>query len=200
MCGVISKTIRKEWDDDSNAFGARPGSIELKVYKTTDQKAAEGLTTGLTTEQDAAINWTEVSNPDIRWNKTTDSNNYWTATISGLERTNSNGNQYYYKVQEAGNVNYKVIYGVNDTDSNMGYSLGGRPLIIDSNLSNYTYRIQNQLDFASIEITKIWDDENNEYGFRPTDITLQVTGRKIVSDQTWTAVQPGEYRVEWKNN
>ena len=88
----VSIEVTKKWDDNNNSN--RPSDIGLKVYRSTDQATWEELT----------IN----TDYKIKWTTTTE--NTWKAIISDLEKTNSEGKDYYFKVIEEAEEDYSVAY------------------------------------------------------------------------------------------
>ena len=102
------------------------------------------------------------------------SENAWTGTFAKLEQLNADGAEIKYTVKEVGTPT--------------GYISS----ITGSQTSGYT--ITNDLETISIPVTKVWDDNNNQDGKRPTSIiaTLYVneisTGKSVTlnSSNNWT--------------
>ena len=93
----------KVWDDFQNAFGVRPGELEVKVYRYADAQPGE----------DNKIKEQNITGQvDIAWNKNGDT---WTYTITGKDNTKleayaPNGMPWVYKVVESMPDNLKGIY------------------------------------------------------------------------------------------
>ncbi|MGN0659713.1 MAG: Cna B-type domain-containing protein [Emergencia sp.] len=84
----INLTGNKIWKDLDNAFGFRPESITLELYRSADPQP--GQNNGIASQ--------EVTGATFEWNKT-DGNN-WTYTVDKLDRYAPNGMPWKYTVKE----------------------------------------------------------------------------------------------------
>ena len=151
---TTSITVIKDWGDESwSAFNlAKPQSISYKLYykafasdQTPNTSAA-----GWTPSSDG---WTEVPHSS----GLTLTENNWTATINDLPKYDKDGNTYYYVA----------------VDAETGYNLTVMPG--NSTDTNTTVTMANAAKTTKLDVTKIWDDDNNT-GMRPSDplpLTLQ---------------------------
>ncbi len=200
-----SLTVSKRWDDYSNDYGMREGSIFFKIqYRLDDNGSWENLSY----DGDSTF---ELNRK-----------NSWKKTFSGLQTTANNngakGSDYQYRIIETSIVqstnedDTKVEINVDEpgTDSGKAYQWtqngsetadsdyfydpieAGNYLVYDPadfTLSSSTSKkIVNQLDTNNattrLTVTKVWADKYNEkdnyYGLRPTSI--EVTIQKKAGD------------------
>ena len=84
--------------------------------------------------------------------------NVWTAEINNVETYDASGNQIDYTVRE---------------DVPQGYQCHTKKTV--DNNGNITFTITNTL-LREISITKVWDDNGNQDGLRPTEVEIQIQG------------------------
>ena len=133
---TTSIEVTKTWVDYSDEYGIRE-DVKFNVFRSTDQ-----------------ANWTKLKeNTDYMVEWTTKTGDTWKATICGLTRTDENGKNYHYKVEEQAQKCYDVTYKSGDyTDSKI------------ENVANKSITITNSL--TTIEISGyVWLDE--EEGVKP---------------------------------
>ncbi len=102
--------------------------------------------------------------------KTLDETNHWSYTWEGLDKYRSGkvGEEIVYSVREFGEVDGKIA-SLGEREYTVSYSLNEVP-------HNGSVTITNTYVPDSIEVLveKIWNDQNNNDGFRPTSIEVQL--------------------------
>ncbi len=160
--------IIKEWQDYNNQYQLRPSNISLNVYRRTNQSNWKLLTSG-----------TDYNLSD--WTK---NGNTWTTLISGLERIDSNGDIYYFKVEEVALNYYNVTYSRTS---------------VSANDENRQVTITNELKHVDIDVTKNWEDYSNAYELRPNAIDFNVFRR--TDENNWEKLTKNtHYKVAWTKN
>ena len=86
--GRTDLTVTKTWKDDGNAYGTRPETLELKIYRSTEGGEEEEVTADILEADGTVLVWTGTDT-DV-----------WTYTYSGLPLTDDEGNLYTYRVEE----------------------------------------------------------------------------------------------------
>lgn len=202
-------TVQKRWDDYSNDYGMREGSVYFKVYYR------------LGTSGD----WTQLT-----YNGATtfelSSSNSWKKTFSALpasvDSSGANGSYYQYRVVETSieqtdDTTTSTItvtepsnpdndfqtttwtqHGSQTEDSDHFYTaisagnyLVYNPANITDISSSPSVKIVNQLDsdnaVTSLTVTKKWDDDSDKYSIRPTSITVLIQ-KSTDKGVNWTDV------------
>lgn len=195
-----SFTVSKRWDDFSNDYGLREGSIKFSVYYRAGDVG----------------NWSLLSE-----NNELSGSNGWKKTFSGLPVTvNNSGNsgaKYQYRVVETSiepsgqasitvadpvnTLNYSQTAkwrpnGSNNDDAANFYTpveagnyLVYDPADITDISSSPTVKIVNQLDttraVVTLDVTKTWDDEGDKYGLRPGTIQVRID-KSTDNGSTWS--------------
>lgn len=202
-------TVQKRWDDYSNDYGMREGSVFFKVYYR------------LGTSGD----WTQLT-----YNGATtfelSSSNSWKKTFSALpasvDSSGANGSYYQYRVVETSieqtddtttstitvtepsdpnsdaQTSTWTQHGLTTADSDKFYSpvsagnyLVYNPANITDISSSPSVKIVNQLDsenaVTSLTVTKKWDDNSDYYGLRPSSITVLIQ-KSTDNGASWTDV------------
>ena len=106
--GTVTINGTKSWAEGTGA--QRPGSIDLKLERSTDGKT-----------------WKEVTGVQLTWDKT---NNPWSFSFSGLEQFDEQGVRYQYRVTENSvPAGYEVLDSTNTDPTKsydiVNYQLGG---------------------------------------------------------------------------
>ena len=110
-------------------------------------------------------------------NEIKDNNSIWEYTFEDLPKLDDYGDE--------------IEYTVNEKDLNNIFYIKSE---VDQETMTVTNKFQVPGDTIDIEVKKIWDDNENKAGKRPTSITLQIkNGDKVVSEE----VVSEEY--EWKH-
>lgn len=166
-------TVRKVWADANNQDGNRPSNIKIQLF-------ANGVAQG------DAVTLTES-------NKIQADANVWEYTFKDLDKYNSS--------------NKIINYEVKEVLSN------GTP--IENNGTNVEYTVTYQKDISkgiititnsyipktiNITTTKIWVDNNNEYGDRPSSITIKLYNEnKVVNVEPVVSKQGSKWVYTFSN-
>ena len=154
-------------------------SVEL-IWEDTDNK--EGFR-----PNDVTVKL--LANDEEIGTATLSEDNEWKYTWTGLNKF-ANGEEIEYTVEEAQLPNYKA------------------PVIVKSSETEWAYTVTNGRDFeeTEVKVTKVWDDSNNEEGFRPGSVTVNLKKGDAVLDSVelnadnnwsyiWTKLQKYENGV-----
>ncbi len=133
-----SATVVKVWNDAEDQDGKRPSSLTV----TLTQKVGDGAATPVKVKNDAGeeVDKTETLNED----------NEWTATVDGLPMYNAAGSE--------------IVYGWTEGSLPSGYTLTSTTTqgTVTTLTNSYTPEV------TSISVTKVWDDANDQDGYRLT--------------------------------
>ncbi len=159
-----SITITKVWVDEDNKEGFRPETIDIELTSQTESETEAKLERVITLDGEK---------DDIELDK-------WVATLTGLPKYR-NGEEITYEVFESRDGNLaedKGIYTISET----GTMDGG-----------FTITNTHRVVPTEVTVTKVWDDESNTEGFRPTSITLILhASDSDIEDQTATVTGSGD--------
>ena len=112
---------------------------------------------------------------------TPDEDGNWSYTWEDLPKVDGAGEPYVYTVVETAIPGYKApVYSTDD----------------DGNLI-----VTNTIDLTSRTVQKIWEDQNDKYGLRPTEIYLQLyrNGLMYLDPVTVTPDEDGNWSYTWHN-
>ncbi len=142
----VSVSGEKTWVDNNDELDKRPDEITLYLFR--DGAEMQGVTT--TTSLDMNWKYSFDNLPRYATN----------ATVTGEEK--ADGHEYEYLVAEKKLDNYAPTYKapVKDADGN-----------VTIDITNTYGEPETE---TSIQVTKIWDDNNDELGKRPQSITLNL--------------------------
>lgn len=135
----------KTWKDNSNKYETRPDDIELTLYRSIKDGEEEVVDIHTLTKEGAVLSWTDKASDQ------------WKYEYKGLLKTDDEGNQYSYRVEEKS---------------------------AESKIEGDQYKVsQNQYDLINtltgtveIPVTKIWKDRDDKYHYRPDSVTVAVYG------------------------
>lgn len=175
---TLELTGTKRWEDYGGYYGPRPDSVILTLSRYTENIAEHTVQLNyVNDEAPAYLEWTQIDSA-------TDQHDTWTYTISNLEQWAPDGNAWTYKVTERlpdGTVSYRVIDG---TGEGQGTDL------VQGTTDAYTGEISelvNGLD-GSVTVTKVWQDEGNQWNLRPVSIEVTLQARyQVVGSTDWSA-------------
>lgn len=175
---TLELTGTKRWEDYGGYYGPRPDSVILTLSRYTENIAEHTVQLNyVNDEAPAYLEWTQIDSA-------TDQHDTWTYTISNLEQWAPDGNAWTYKVTERlpdGTVSYRVITG---TGEGQGTDL------VQGTTDAYTGEISelvNGLD-GSVTVTKVWQDEDNQWNLRPVSIEVTLQARyQEVGSTDWSA-------------
>ncbi len=161
-----SATVTKTWDDDSNRDGVRPTSIVMTLYDDKDQVVTFKDATGAST---STVTLTE--------------DNDWTETVSGLPANRKNTT-----TDESEPITYH--WTEDTTKLPTGYSKSAEATTPSE--TNDSTRITNSYEYekTSRKITKVWSDDDNRDGIRPTTLVVTLSNYgdvTLTAANGWTA-------------
>ena len=147
---TIEIPVTKVWNDNNNKAQKRPDKVTIRVEGDSDTKQ-DGYevneTYEITTKQ------ANEENP-----------NEWNYTITGLQKYDNLGNEIEYVVTEEDTGS--IFYTKENTNIEGSQETG--------------YVVTNTFEVpyveVSVPVTKVWDDEGNKAGKRPSSITVTLTG------------------------
>ena len=151
---TMEVTVTKVWSDNNNQDGIRPTSVEVvltgsdgKTYKATlDGTAAEEVPTGT-----AAVGYESDA---------------WEATFVNLPK-NASGTEIIYTASE---TETNVITKDTDGPGKYKYAVTGNAADGFKVTNTHTPEVK------TVTVTKIWSDNNNQDGIRPTSVEVVLTG------------------------
>lgn len=176
-------TVTKTWDESASALDLRPANVYYKIFRISDADS----TPILVTDED------EIGSTG-RITDTVSSNTYTRSfTLPNgkfVDDPNVEGKkvwkQYRYFVQEYDSSD-NVIQAVTDySDEQTKGTDKAFVLSADKKSAAISEGVKNTLIKRDFSVTKIWDDEHNDYESRQ-NLTLQLE-RKPVNGNTWQAV------------
>ena len=151
-----SLTVIKFWENDEANTDLRT-PVEVQLYKAN---IAEGESVTLSEE------------------------NHWTHTFTDLVRSETIGEDtidHTYTVKELTNVpgyDSKITYENNDTVAKVTNTLNADEL-------DESFYIVNKLSTETVTVKKYWDDNHNQYGSRPSSLSINLkinnTDTKVIS-------------------
>ena len=152
----IEIPVTKVWDDNQNKAGKRPTSLTIILKREIGDTYVE------VTRQ--TINGTDNKGSNI---------NEWQYTFTNIPKYDENNNEINYKVEEIVPDFYtSKVETVENTTSNN-----------DSIEFKITNTFEVPTDTINIEVTKIWNDNNNRAGKRPQSTTLVLTGKNAEGEE-----------------
>ena len=162
--------VTKVWNDNGNASGKRPESVEL-VLTGTGANVNSTNTATLTAE-----------------NNTDGNTNTWEYTFTGLPKYDSNGDEIQYTVTEKEVNSEDLKFYTNNVSGDMksGYTITNTFIVPD--------------ETVDIPVTKVWNDNENALGRRPESVELVLTGTGANVNTTNTATLTAENDTDGNTN
>ena len=164
-------------------YNAYPPELEVSVEKVwQDDNNADGIRPESVFVQLYADGKPyEVDGQNIGYVELNEENN-WKYTWGFIEKYNSNGEKYNYTLEEVnvGDDRYSTNIDVKD-EENPEFQ--------------FTYIVTNSYtpQKTSKTVTKVWDDNNNQDGLRPSEVTVhllangnEVASTKLSAENNWT--------------
>ena len=177
--------VTKTWDDAQNVTGLRPKNDNgtqraiVHLYK----EVTEGSGGGTTVTKQVEVEKKEITK------QSGDTDDVWSAGITwdNLPVYDKDGNKIKYIVIEESEYGYATTYKVTTDTSVTDYAVDGNSLYLDEKTSApviQTIDVKNTLTPATntVEVTKVWNDNDNIDGKRPGSVTLKLY--KYVWDAT----------------
>ena len=140
----------------TNTFAVPTDKVNVKVVKTWDDndnranKRPSKVTVKLYRDD------IEIDTNDLT------ENDDWTYTFDNLRKYNDVGDEYFYSVEEVlNNNNYELSYSNVTTEGNL-------------KIFSFTNAFVHNEETTTIYVEKVWDDNNNEFGERPSSVTISL--------------------------
>lgn len=152
-------TVTKQWQDEQNQDGIRPASITVALFK-------DGADTGKTIILTAG--------------------NSWTGTFTDLD-LKSAGKEIEYTVREIKADDTNITYDTTNEQfiipASAGHPTGYIGVVAGSAANGFTITNTHTPDEKKLNVTKIWNDGNNQDGKRPyaIEVSLFVNGQRDVN-------------------
>ena len=165
----VSVEGKKVWNDSSNAHNSRPGSIELKLYKTIGTSEEKQLVDTYTITPSA----NDAEQDEWSWTIDSFTKTDKDSGITHILLKYENGKRVHYSVEETPVDNYDtpvVVSGKEDTES--------------GNVSEVKITNTYNPGSKSVSVHKTWDDSNDQDGKRPQSITVYLIKRYADSKET----------------
>ncbi len=168
---IVERTnvqVQKVWHDDNDRDGIRPHGVVVQLYKNGQP----------------VTSYTDHNGNPVSGTATLTAANAWAHQWLDLEK-NAGGAANAYTVQEIGYVNAN-----GQAVTNPGYTVGydsdetGR-LVVEN-----TYQVATM----DIPVQKVWNDENNRDGIRPTSVTVTLYADGISTGKTLTLNASNNWR------
>ena len=174
--------VSKVWDDNDNAYGMRPASVEVELWKyvwdetTGAYGDAEKVVKRPATQDDVDADTTgstELGDDITVTRLTLDEDNAWAGEWTNLPLT-ENGKTILYFVKE-------VTTGAAFGNPGVVNKYTNKPIITGDQINGYTVTNIFTPDTTDAEITKKWEDNSNALNVRPDTLTMELW-------RTWTGV------------
>lgn len=150
---AVEIKVVKSWVDDNNSAKLRPAEIKAQLF-VNGQKAGEEVVLNAA--------------------------NNWSYTWSNLKKSDDEGKDYVYSVEEAGTVkNYKASKEVKGNTTTLINTLA--------------------IETIDFQVEKRWDDDNNKSGIRPQSVQFQlIANGKEVEGQVATLSASNNWKHVFK--
>ena len=155
-------TVKKKWNDNSNLAEKRPTSITFALYKT--------------------INGQETKVKDYTLTGSTTTDDGWETKIEQLPLYDGRAQTRDTEITNAGELGNPITYRIEETSSNKFYQRAiTKPTENEYILTN-TFTVP--ADKIEVQVNKVWEDNSNANGKRPTSIKYVLTGNGLTKEQT----------------
>ena len=157
-------TVKKKWNDNSNSAEKRPTSITFALYKT--------------------INGQETKVKDYTLTGSTTTDDGWETKIEQLPLYDGRAQNRDTGITNAGELGNIITYRIEETSSNKFYQRGTTKPTENEYILTNTFTVPN--DKIEVQVNKVWEDNSNSNGKRPTSIKYVLTGNGLTKEQTVT--------------
>ena len=165
--GRYCLTVLKVWDDNGNAYGLRPNSITVQLYKMVGDVLSGPLSVSTSVTLEDGDYVASAASTDIVLSE----DNNWTAVILGVDKYEDGELvQYYWK--EVTDVS-QSDYALDTTGAKL---INGEYYIPANEASTRVGSVKNTYTPETVKITveKKWEDDSNRDGIRPDHIDVQL--------------------------
>ena len=176
--------IEKNWDDDNNRDGIRPASVSFEVMgvyvdRADNPHVSEQIVT-------------------LTRNSTDDDPNQW---FKGIEVPKcANGETVAYIITE------QVPDGYECTKPAGGYEILWAPDDDAADTPTASFTNKHEPELVEFDVTKVWDDADNQDGFRPDEVYVgvyangeRVRQRALNSENDWSTTIAAEKQYRYEN-
>ena len=157
-------TVKKKWNDNSNSAEKRPTSITFALYKT--------------------INGQETKVKDYTLTGSTTTDDGWETKIEQLPLYDGRAQTRDTEITNAGELGNLITYRIEETSSNKFYQRATTKPTENEYILTNTFTVPN--DKIEVQVNKVWEDNLNANGKRPTSIKYVLTGNGLTKEQTVT--------------
>ena len=157
-------TIKKNWNDNNNIAGKRPQSVTFALYKTIDGKESK------------------VGDYTLTGNKTT--NDGWETKIEQLPIYDGVTPSREIGIERACELGNRITYRVEETTTNKFYQSAATTPSENEFLLTNTFTVPDEK--IEVQVNKVWDDNSNANGKRPTSIKYVLNGGKTPVEEVVT--------------
>ena len=157
-------TVKKKWNDNSNSAEKRPTSITFALYKT--------------------INGQETKVKDYTLTGSTTTDDGWETKIEQLPLYDGRAQNRDTGITNAGELGNPITYRIEETSSNKFYQRATTKPTENEYILTNTFTVPN--DKIEVQVNKVWEDNSNANGKRPTSIKYVLTGNGLTKEQTVT--------------
>ena len=157
-------TIKKNWNDNNNIAGKRPQSVTFALYKTIDGKESK------------------VGDYTLTGNKTT--NDGWETKIEQLPIYDGVTPSREIGLERACELGNRITYRVEETTTNKFYQSAATTPSENEFLLTNTFTVPDEK--IELQVNKVWEDNSNANGKRPTSIKYVLNGGKTPLEQVVT--------------
>lgn len=185
---VTSLSISKEFDDQDNLYETRPSKIEFKVQRRASKNIVTDIIYNIVEWFGVDVGYDDViiqtSSGEEVLTVTMNGPSFDTVTIDNLPKFDEEGHMYEYRGRE-----YKLYYGSEevliDADTcpyEVASNMDEKKNVSDSEEEHYEFTsvVTNKLKTSDIDVTKKWDDKDNQYKSRPENIQLTLYNQEGV--------------------
>ncbi|MBF0986498.1 MAG: Cna B-type domain-containing protein, partial [Clostridiales bacterium] len=157
-------TVKKKWNDNSNSAEKRPTSITFALYKT--------------------INGQETKVKDYTLTGSTTTDDGWETKIEQLPLYDGRAQNRDTGITNAGELGNIITYRIEEISSNKFYQRATTKPTENEYILTNTFTVPN--DKIEVQVNKVWEDNSNANGKRPTSIKYVLTGNGLTKEQTVT--------------
>ena len=164
---------KKVWDDNNDSEGLRPESIEVTLYRKdengAEKKVEKEVTENESEEESEDKNEDQFKNP-ITVTKNGNNDNEWSYKFEGVPKYDKDNKEIEYFVKE-------------ETD---GKEWAKK---YTTEIEEFTITNKHEEEKTEVKVKKVWDDNNNQDGFRPSSVKVTLkadVGGVDIKDATVT--------------
>ena len=147
---------KKVWDDNNDSEGLRPESIEVTLYRKdengAEKKVEKEVTENESEEESEDKNEDQFKNP-ITVTKDGNNGNEWSYKFEGVPKYDKDNKEIEYFVKEE----------IEGQDWAKKYT---------TEVDGFTITNKHEEEKTEVKVKKVWDDNDNQDGFRPSSVKV----------------------------